>query len=57
MKRTDLVRMLERNGWAFLRNGANHDIYQKGNEIEAVPRHKEINELLAKSIIRRRGLK
>lgn len=57
MKRKDLVRLLEKNGWRYLRNGGNHDIYIKGNEIEPIPRHKEINELTAKSIIRRRGLK
>ena len=57
MKRTDLIRLMEKNGWIFLRSGGNHDIYQKNGEIEAIPRHKEINELTAKSIIRRRGLK
>ncbi len=57
MKRTDLIRLMEKNGWIFLRSGGNHDIYQKNGEIEPIPRHKEINELTAKSIIRRRGLK
>ena len=31
-----------------------HDIYIRGSEREEVPRHKEINETLAKAILRRR---
>ena len=30
MKRKDLIRLLESNGWWLLRNGANHDIYTNG---------------------------
>lgn len=57
MKRKDLVRLLETNGWWLLRNGANHDIYTNGTRCEPIPRHAEIKEQLAKSIIRRQGLK
>lgn len=57
MKRKDLIEMLERNGWWLKRHGGEHDIYTNGKEREAVPRHKEIAENLAKAIIRRRGLK
>lgn len=57
MKRRDLIKLLESNGWWLLRNGANHDIYTNGQISEAIPRHPEIKENLAKSIIRRRGLK
>ncbi len=57
MKRRDLVNLFVRNGWRLLRNGGSHDIYEKDGEIEPVPRHKEIDELLAKAIIKRRGLK
>ncbi|HCC00452.1 MAG TPA: toxin-antitoxin system, toxin component, HicA family protein [Ruminococcaceae bacterium] len=57
MKHKDLVKRLERNGWWRLRKGGNHDIYTNGKVSEAVPRHTEINELLAKSIIKRQGLK
>lgn len=56
MKRRDLVKLLERNGWRLLRSGANHDIYTDGTRSEPVPRHAEIKEQLAKSIIRRNGL-
>ncbi len=32
-------------------------VFTNGSETEIVPRHKEVNELLAKAIIKRRGLK
>lgn len=57
MKRKDLIKQLEANGWWLMRNGANHDIYTNGQKSEPIPRHSEIKEQLAKSIIRRQGLK
>lgn len=57
MKRRDLIRLLEENGWWLLRRGGNHDIYTNGQKSEPIPRHSEIKEELAKSIIRRQGLK
>ena len=44
MKRADLIRTLEQNGWYLLRNGSNHDIYTNGVKKEPIPRHKEISE-------------
>ena len=57
MKRRDLIRLLEKNGWYLKRNGGNHDIYTNGRENEPVSRQSEIKEDLAKAIIKRRGLK
>lgn len=57
MKRKDLIKLLERNGWYFKRDGGNHDVYTDGTNIEAIERHREVPELLAKAIIKRRGLK
>ncbi|NLG53793.1 MAG: type II toxin-antitoxin system HicA family toxin [Clostridiales bacterium] len=57
MKTKELIKLLKRNGWKFKRHGANHDIYAKGNEFEAIVRHKETDEELAKALIKRRGLK
>ncbi len=57
MKRTDLIKILERNGWHFVRNGGNHDIYSNGSRIEPIERHKEIPEQLVKAIIKRNNLK
>lgn len=57
MKRKDLIKLLEQNGWTKAREGGNHTLYTKGSETEPIPRHAEINERLAKAIIKRRGLK
>jgi len=56
MKREDLIKKLVENGYWLKRNGANHDLYTNGEHTEAVPRHREINEQLAKAIIKRSGL-
>ena len=57
MKQKDLIKLLEKNGWWKEREGGNHIIYTNGKESETIPRHRELNELLAKTIIKRRGLK
>ncbi len=30
MKRRDLIKLLEKNGWYYLREGGRHDIYTNG---------------------------
>jgi mRNA interferase HicA len=57
MKRRDLEQMLRRNGWELVRHGGNHDIWKKGDREESIPRHREIKESTAKTIIKRLGLK
>ncbi|MCC8130813.1 MAG: type II toxin-antitoxin system HicA family toxin [Oscillospiraceae bacterium] len=57
MKKKDLIKLLENNGWYLKRTGGNHDIYTNGVDCETIPRHNEIKENLAKAIIKRRGLK
>lgn len=54
MKRVDLVRYLEARGCEFLREGGNHTVYVNRNASKAssIPRHREINEYLAKKICR-----
>ena len=56
MKHRDLIKKLEDGGFVFERHGGDHDVYVRENERETVPRHKEIDERLAKAILRRRGL-
>ena len=56
MKRKDLIKLFERNGWYFKREGGNHTIYTDGEKTEKIPRHNEINEMLAKTIIKRNNL-
>lgn len=57
MKRKDLIKLLEKNGWYLKRKGGNHDIYTNGKNIEPVSRQVEIKEPVAQAIIKRRGLK
>lgn len=56
MKQRDLIKKLESAGFEFERHGGNHDIYRNGSYIEKVPRHKEINEKLARAILKKWGL-
>lgn len=56
MKRKELIKKLLSNGFVFERHGGNHDVYRRGNEFEQVPRHSEINEYLAKAIIKKWNL-
>ena len=55
MKRLDLIKIIEKNGAVFIRHGSDHDWYKNLNTglYEAVPRHREIKDLLAKKIIKR----
>lgn len=57
MKRRDLIKKLENAGFRFKEHGGNHDTYKRGKDTEQVPRHKEINEITAKMILKRWGLK
>lgn len=52
MKRSELERKLKKLGWWFLRHGGNHDVWTNGKNTEAVPRHQEIKEILARKILR-----
>lgn len=51
----DLIRRIEEAGAVFIRHGGKHDWYQNPTTkvAQPVPRHTEINEMLAKSIIRK----
>jgi predicted RNA binding protein YcfA (HicA-like mRNA interferase family) len=54
MKRRDLIRHLEAHGCKFLREGSNHTVYvnRVAQTTSVVPRHREINEFLARKICR-----
>jgi hypothetical protein len=54
MKRVDLIRRIQKLGAILDRHGANHDWYVKHETgaVQAVPRHNEIKEPLAKAIIK-----
>jgi predicted RNA binding protein YcfA (HicA-like mRNA interferase family) len=54
MKRVDLIRYLVTHGCELFREGGNHSVYiNRGTQrSSAVPRHREINDFLAKKICR-----
>ncbi len=53
MQRRKLIKRLEEAGWWLLRNGSNHDIYIDGKHMELIPRHNEIDEQLARHILKK----
>ena len=52
MKRVDLIRHLKTQGCELLREGGNHSVYvnRAVAKATAIPRHREINDFLAKKI-------
>lgn len=52
MKKKDLEKKLKELGWEKRRSGSKHDVWGKDDRAIPVPRHKEINERTAQSIIK-----
>ena len=54
MKRIDLIRHLEQHGCEFFREGRQHTVYvnRAAQRSSSVPRHREINDFLARKICR-----
>jgi len=52
MKRVDLIRQLQKHGCDFLREGGDHTVYvnRLARKSSSVPRHREINDFLARKI-------
>ncbi len=58
MKRRDLIRHLQAHGCELLREGGRHTIYvsRASQKVSAVPRHQEVNNILAQKICRDLGV-
>jgi mRNA interferase HicA len=54
LKRIDLIRHLESHGCQWLREGGSHTVYvnPRARKTSTIPRHREINDLLARKICR-----
>lgn len=52
MKRRELEKRLVELGWWLKRHGGKHDYWTNGVSEETVPRHSEINENLARKILK-----
>lgn len=52
MKRRDLIQHLEQNGCELFREGSKHTVYvnRATGKSTTIPRHREINEYLARRI-------
>lgn len=55
MKFRDLIARITEDGAVFVRHGADHDWYRNviTGVSQPVPRHREVNELTARSIIKK----
>lgn len=58
MKRRDLIKRLEENGYYLKRNGHDHDIYWSDKTRKTIPvkRHSEIADLIAAKILKEAGI-
>ncbi len=54
MKRVELLRHLEAHGCVLLREGGSHSVYvnRRTRQVATIPRHREINDFLARKICR-----
>jgi predicted RNA binding protein YcfA (HicA-like mRNA interferase family) len=54
VKRVDLIRHLEAQGCRLLREGGSHSVYinPATRRVSTVPRHREVNDFLARKICR-----
>ncbi|WHZ19781.1 MAG: hypothetical protein OJF55_001930 [Rhodanobacteraceae bacterium] len=59
MKRDELLRRLTEGGCELMRHGGRHDIWRnpKTGQKQPIPRHREIDDVLARHIIKYLGLR
>jgi len=56
VKRRDLVRYLEQNGFSLLREGGKHAIYSNGVKTVPVKRHGTLDRVTANELCKQAGL-
>ncbi|WP_369075121.1 type II toxin-antitoxin system HicA family toxin [Thiohalocapsa halophila] len=56
MKRRDLIRYFETNGFHLLREGANHSIYADGRKAVPIKRHSQLDPITANELGKQAGL-
>ena len=56
VKRRDLVRYFEKNGFHLLREGGNHSIYTNGTKVVPVRRHRQFDRITANELCKQAGL-
>jgi predicted RNA binding protein YcfA (HicA-like mRNA interferase family) len=56
VKRRDLIRYLEKNGFYLLREGGNHTIYTNDKKVIPVKRHRQLDRITADELCKQAGL-
>jgi mRNA interferase HicA len=57
VKRRDLIKYLEQNGFYLLREGARHSIYTNNQKTIPIKRHQIIDRITANELCKQAGLK
>jgi mRNA interferase HicA len=56
VKRRDLIRYLEKNGFHLLREGGKHPIYTNDKKVIPIKRHKQLDRITANELCKQAGL-
>jgi predicted RNA binding protein YcfA (HicA-like mRNA interferase family) len=56
VKRLDLVRYLEDNGFYLLREGGRHSIYTNGVKVVPIKRHRSLDRITANELCKQAAL-
>jgi mRNA interferase HicA len=56
VKRLDLIRLFEKNGFTLLREGANHSIFTNGKKVVPIKRHRQLDRITANELCKQAGL-
>lgn len=56
VKRRDLVKYLEENGFSLLREGSKHSIYTNGERTIPVKRHRVLDRITANQLCKQAGV-
>jgi mRNA interferase HicA len=57
VKRRDLIKWFEENGFYLLREGSNHSIYTDNDKTIPIKRHTTIDRITANELCKQAGLK
>ena len=57
VKRRDLIKYLEANGFYLLREGSRHSIYTNNEKTLPVKRHRTLDRITANELCKQAGLK
>jgi len=57
VKRRDLIRYFQENGFYLLREGARHSIYTNGAKTIPIKRHRSLDRITANELCKQAGLR